>query len=215
MEKIIYIHGLGQTPCSWDKTLSYMPEHSSSKAISLDLSSLCKGKENTYGNLYGAFKDYCGNIKELPNLCGISLGAVLALNYAIEYPEKVNSLVLIAPQYKIPYLLMKFQSLIINFMPQSAFRKMGFSKTDFSILTRSMSDLDFSHTVKNISCLPLIVCGKRDKANMKAANELASIISGAKLHLIEKAGHEVNVDTPEELASVLKGYFQISNDSGS
>lgn len=204
----MFLHGLGQTPCSWDKTLSHMTEYSNSKVIILDLSSLCKGKENTYGNLYNAFKDDCRNRKELLNLCGISLGAVLALNYAIEYPKKVKSLVLIAPQYKIPYLLMKFQSLIFYFIPQRAFKEIGFSKQDFSTLTRSMSQLDFSHTVKYIPSKPLIICGKKDKANKKAAKELANIIPGAKLQFIEKAGHEVNIDTPEELATILKGYFQ-------
>lgn len=211
VEQIIFIHGLGQTSSSWEKTLSYMPENIISSAVSLDLYSLCKGKEYTYDNLYRAFKDYCRNIKEPSNLCGISLGAIMALQYAIEFPDKVNSLVLIAPQYKIPRLLMKFQSLVFHFMPQSAFHDMGLSKTDVSVLTKSMLDLDFSSTIKKITSQPLIVCGKKDKANFKAANELAAIIPGAKLYFIEKAGHQVNEDTPEELAAVLKGYYQMNN----
>ena len=35
-------------------------------------------------------------------LCGLSLGGVLALNYAIEHPEKIKGMVLIATQYKMP-----------------------------------------------------------------------------------------------------------------
>lgn len=209
MQEIIFIHGLGQTPSSWDNTLSYLPEQL--KAIAIDLSSLCKGSENTYGNLYLQFKDYLRNISKPLNLCGISLGAVLALNYAIEYPQKVASLALIASQYKIPRLLMRFQGLIFNFMPNSTFKDIGFNKKDFSVLTRSMSNLDFSNAIKNISCLPLIVCGKKDKANLKAANELAVKIQSAKLQIIENAGHEVNVDTPEELAGILKCYFQLND----
>ena len=41
--------------------------------------------------------------RQLLNLCGLSLGAVLALNYAIDFPKKVNSLILIAPQYEDVY----------------------------------------------------------------------------------------------------------------
>ena len=48
--------------------------------------------------MYAAFCDYCGGFSQSLNLCGLSLGAVLALNYAIDFPQRVNSLILFAPQ---------------------------------------------------------------------------------------------------------------------
>ena len=62
------------------------------------------------------------------DLCGLSLGGVLSLNYAIEYPHKINSLVLIAPQYKMPVNLLKVQNLLFRFMPKAAFQSTGFEK---------------------------------------------------------------------------------------
>ena len=93
-----------------------------------NLPDLVHSKEVTYDNLYAAFSDYCNQYDEPIDLCGLSLGGVLALNYAIQYPKKVRSLVLIATQYKMPKKLLKFQNLLFRFMPKSMFQQMGFRK---------------------------------------------------------------------------------------
>lgn len=61
-----------------------------------------EGKAATYGELYTAFSEECDKENDEIVLCGLSLGAVLALNYAIDHPDKVKALVLIAAQYKMP-----------------------------------------------------------------------------------------------------------------
>lgn len=207
MRQFIFIHGLGQTQSSWDSSISFLSENI--LASSLDLTALCSGGEISYQDLYNSFENYCDSFSAPLNLCGISLGAILALNYAIKHSEKVQSLVLIAAQYKMPRLLLKLQSMIFRFMPRASFSNMGFSKNDFISLTNSMIDLDFSNSIMNISCPTLIVCGQRDNANKRAARDLANIIQQAKFHLIENAGHEVNVDTPKELASIIKSVFAL------
>ena len=39
--------------------------------------------------------EYCGKIDGQIHLCGISLGGIIGLNYALDFPEKVKTLVLI------------------------------------------------------------------------------------------------------------------------
>ncbi len=199
--KYIFIHGLGQNSASWDKAISYLQKPTNSQCP--DLSVLLKNKEVTYANLYQSFSEYCKNISEPLNLCGISLGGVLALNYAIDFPERVKLLVLIAAQYKMPRTLLKLQNIIFKFMPGSAFKNMGFQKKDFINLTKSMMDLDFSNNLGNVLCKTLVICGSKDSANKKASKGLAENIPGADFHLIENSGHEVNIDAPEKLATVL------------
>ena len=98
--KQIYIHGLGQTSNSWNKVIEQLEDVEYS--ICPDLAELVQGQEITYQNLYAAFSTMCDAIEGDISLCGLSLGGVLALNYAIEHSEKVKSLVLIAIQYKMP-----------------------------------------------------------------------------------------------------------------
>lgn len=203
--KNIFVHGLGQNSSVWDKTIFYLAEQDF--VCCPDLFSLLDGGDTTYEKLYHAFSEYCGNISEPLNLCGLSLGAVLALNYAIDCPAKVNSLVLIAGQYKMPKLLLKFQNIIFRFMQEKAFTDIGFGKKDFIKLTNSMLDINFTESLKEISCPVLILCGEKDNANRKAAEKLAEKIPESELHLVEKAGHEVNIDAPEKLAGILNNFY--------
>lgn len=201
----IFIHGLGQTPSSWDKTISCLTEQINAQCP--DLSSLLKGVESTYGNLYRAFAAYCDEFPEPINLCGLSLGAVLALSYAIDNPRKVGSLILIAPQYEMPKALLKFQNVIFKFMPDSAFGNIGFDKQNFITLTNSMADLDFSGDLKRVVCPALIICGEKDRANKKSAERLAEILQNAEFRLVEKSGHEVNVDNPQGLVKAMEDFI--------
>ena len=115
----IYLHGLGQNSSSWDKTITYFTKQD--HVLCPELFSLCTERSLTYKNLYQAFSAYCDSISDPVNICGLSLGAVLALNYTIDHPEKVKSLILIAAQYKMPKTLLKFQNIVFKFMPESTF----------------------------------------------------------------------------------------------
>ncbi|MGL5480043.1 MAG: alpha/beta fold hydrolase, partial [Clostridium sp.] len=134
--KRILIHGLGQNSLVWNETISHMLIQDN--IFCVELATLIKGKEVSYQNLYKAFSNYCNEISEPLDLCGLSLGAVLALNYAIDNPKRVNSLVLIAAQYEMPKTLLKLQNIVFRFIPKKSFESMGMSREDFIKLTKSM-----------------------------------------------------------------------------
>lgn len=201
----IYIHGLGQTAKNWERTISELKFNG--PFFCLDLAGLIQNEEVNYRNLYQAFVQRLDEIDEPLDLCGLSLGGVMALNFAIEYPQKVNSLVLIAPQYKMPKQLLKFQNVMFRLMPKSMFGQTGFRKNEFLQLCSSMMELDFSKSVHEINCPVLVVCGEKDTANRKASENLASALKNAKFQLIEGFGHELNIDAPEKLAEVMRNFF--------
>lgn len=165
-------------------------------------------KEAIYANLYQTFSAYCAELQKPVNLCGLSLGGILALQYTIENPETVNSLVLVGTQYVMPKRLLKFQNIIFSVMPDKAFKETGFGKKEFISLSKSMMDLDFSETLREIECPVLLVCGKKDSANKRAAIEMRQQIPCAKLKLMEAAGHEVNVDAPGKLGKLLDMFWK-------
>ena len=70
-----------------------------------------------------------------------------------------------------------------------------------------MKDLDFSDRVKNIKCPTLILCGKKDSANVKSAQFLSQNIKSAELKIIENTGHVVNEENPKVLAELLSEYY--------
>ena len=202
--KYLYLHGLGQKPNSWDRTIKETKVSDSS--ISLSFAEMQKGKKATYRELYAAFSEECDKEKEEIVLCGLSLGAVLALHYAIDHPDKVKALVLIAAQYKMPKKILKFQNMLFRLMPNSMFKQMGFPKADVISLCGTMAELNFGDSLHNVSCPVLIVCGEKDNANKKASKELDRYLSKSSFCEL-KAGHEVNIESPEELAIVLQRFY--------
>lgn len=201
----IFLHGLGQTPASWEKTIAGLndPEES----LCPDLAELLRGKEAAYENLYAAFSEACERTEGKIDLCGLSLGGVLALHYAIEHPGKVNSLALIAAQYKMPVNLLRLQNFLFRFMPKSSFQQTGFGKGEFMALCKTMMALDFSPSLGEVSCPVLVIYGEKDSANKKAALELTDNLKNAQLQVIPGAGHEINLEAPEKLAEVLRNFF--------
>lgn len=146
----IFLHGLGQTSVSWRNLIVQL--NFAECAVCPNLIEICQGEQTTYSNLYKGFSKICFEFNEPIDLCGLSLGGVLALNYTIEHPEKVKSLVLIATQYKMPKRLLKFQNILFQFMPKSMFQQAGFGKKEFIQLCSTMMELDFSNSIQKISC---------------------------------------------------------------
>ena len=195
--KYLYLHGLGQKPDSWTRVIKETKVSESS--VNLSLAGMLEGKSVTYKELYSAFSGIV--------LCGLSLGAVLALNYAIDHPDKVRALVLIAAQYKMPKNLLKVQNILFHLMPNSAFSKMGFKKADVISLCGTMAELDFSDSLHKVSCPVLLICGEKDTANKKTSKELCQYLNNACFHELVKTGHEANIEAPEELAIVLQKFY--------
>lgn len=202
----IYLHGLGQTASSWQPALDNISVPG--KSICLDLVELIRGTEATYSNLYAAVCRACDAASGPAVLCGLSLGAVLALNYAVDHPRKVKALVLIAAQYKMPRHLLALQNVVFHLMPESSFQQTGFRKADFISLCKTTAALEFGDSLRELHCPTLLLCGEKDSANKKASKELSAILSGATLQEIPNAGHEVNTQSPEKLAEALQRFYQ-------
>ncbi|MDO4345558.1 MAG: alpha/beta hydrolase [Eubacteriales bacterium] len=197
--RTVFLHGLGQTAKDWDEAIK---RASGLEADCPEIFSLTKG-DMTYSQILKGLERRYADTAESFRICGISLGAMLALDYAIRHGNKVDSLILIGVQYKSPGLLIDFQNILFRCMPQAAFEGIGLSKKDVIKLTTSMRTLDFSADLKKIVCPVDIVCGEKDTANLKAAKKLSGLLGQAKLHIIPGAGHEVNKCAPEAIAKIL------------
>lgn len=203
----ILLHGLGQTPHSWDGVRTCLPVDADVRCPDL-LGWISEGAAD-YDALYGAFCAYCDGLPGQLQLCGLSLGAELALQYAIQHPQRVGALVVIAAQYRSPKALLAIQNLLFRLMPQSAFQSTGLEKQDFMALCRSMMNLDFSNDLGRITCPTLVLCGQQDRANQKASQVLFQRIGGSTLQFIPQAGHQVNLDNPKVLAQLLGSFFTL------
>lgn len=196
--RTVFLHGLGQNPKDWENIIrltfgnSECPELFSYQGNDITYSSILQSLESRYANASEPFR-----------ICGISLGGMLAMDYAIRHIDQISSLVLIGVQYKVPWLLLDFQNVLFHLLPGNAFANTGLSKYQMLKLTHSMRCLDISDDLNKIICPVTIVCGKNDKANLKATKSLNKLLPQSTLNLISHAGHEINKDAPEALSDIL------------
>ena len=207
MEKVILIHGSGHKAASWNETVSRLDCRGD--VLCPELSSLLMGKEASYPNLRAAFGAYCAQAGGPVHLCGLSLGGILALDYTLEHPEAVKTLVLIGTPHKVPKAAFALQNVVFRLLPQSTFASMAFDKKNTFALGNSMRDLDFSGRVQKIRCPTLILCGEKDRAHIQSARFLSQNIRGAQLQLIAQTGHVVNEENPSALAERLNEFYSL------
>lgn len=200
---ILFLHGLGQTPAAWEGVIDTLPPEV--RCLCPDLTAW----PASYSGLCRQLEDCCGQLREPFHLCGLSLGGVLALRYAIDHPEALRSLTLIGAQYRTPGALLRLQNALFRLMPAAAFRSSGFSKGDLLGLSRSLLELDLGDGLGRISCPTLVLCGARDRANRAAAREMAERIPRSRLVLLPGVGHEVNREAPAALSAELRSFMGI------
>ena len=205
----ILVHGLGQDEKSWNEVKNQL-NNNGINVETPNLFSIVKNYQVNYDNMYKTFADYCNSFNEKINLVGLSLGGVLAIDYITEFPEKINSIILIGTPYKIPKTIITIQSIMYKFMPKRIFEKIGCSKKDMISLLNSMKNLSIPDKAPHIKSNALIICGEEEKnnINMKSAKQLSKVIQNSKLKIIENAGHEVNIDNPIELANTIYDFWK-------
>lgn len=197
--KTVLLHGLGQTAQDWKDVVCQL------STSNVECPELFSSMENeiSYSRILANLERQYSDAAEPLYICGLSLGALLALDFTIRHGDKVASLVLIGAQYKVPTLLIDFQNLLFRYMPAKSFYNMGLSKSDTIKLSHSMRSLDFTSQLSKIICPVTVLCGEKDRANLKASKKLNELLSQATLQIVSGAGHEINKDAPEAIAAIL------------
>ncbi len=203
---VVFIHGLGETPTAWDYQVRNLPAGYSGIATNiLGLSAPGEFSLSSAADHIIAELDQHGI--EQAHFCGLSLGAIIALQLATAYPERVSSLTLAAAQVRAPRKLMAVQRFIMRLLPEKLVAPPGLNKADMLHVLDTISDIDFTSDVARISVPTLIVCGAKDRVNLPASRKLAQQIPGARLEIINDAGHQCHIQQPEKFAAVLHGFL--------
>jgi pimeloyl-ACP methyl ester carboxylesterase len=61
--------------------------------------------------------------------------------------------------------------------------------------------------VRRLETPTLIVCGARDRLNLRLSRELASLLPNAELHVIPGAGHVANLEQPALFTQALRRFL--------
>ena len=173
---------------------------------------------------------------EKAHIGGISYGAEISMVFAIKYPQKTQSLVVIdgvseihpllraqtypwlmAAERKDPELLLR-TSYHMNFSEEWIRKNQSFieasveryAELDMEALSRLMEafyDLDITGQLSQIEAPTMVIAGEEDLIKGRDyAKIIASRITGSEFVLVPGAGHALCLEKPAELNSLLLGF---------
>lgn len=256
MTAILFIHGLGSYAPSWRQTVQTISKNF--RCIVVDLPGYGKSSKGKYKadmtfhaqHLFELMKKL-----EIANfhIAGHSMGGQIAMHMAVKQPDKVKSLILMAPagietfteQEKAIFKATSTPEAIANVSDEQYranltlnFYQMDeraeFMYNDRMIIKNDPQFIDYAHVVANgvmgmlnepvfdnlntIQAPAIIFYGKQDQLipnkylhpnlTTQQLGELAKEkIPNANLNMIDKAGHFVHFDQPEEVNEAINKFL--------
>jgi 3-oxoadipate enol-lactonase len=176
------------------------------------------------------------NIKQQIVLVGISIGGLIAMDFATTYPEAVKALILLDTSTKIGTETMWNER--IATLRQHGMAYLGHTLLSrwfapsfrekhpsdyagyYNMLTRmpvdgyigscaALRDADLSESAKTIACSTLILCGAEDLATPpNVVRGLTEIIKGSLYREIEGVAHLPCVENPAATASAMNSFLK-------
>jgi 3-oxoadipate enol-lactonase len=202
---LVLLHGMGTGPGGWEPQLEAFPE-----AIAPRL----EVAEETLARVEAPF-----------DLCGLSLGALLALRYAGEHPDRVRRLVVCAGIARLPWHLRVLQlgiAGVVRVLPSARVRKglvAGLPEEHRAVALEEISEIDAAqasrtlryasaYRLERLPTMPtLVLCGDRDRFNLKLSRRLAELLPDARFEVVPGAGHVANLDNPEAFNRLLRDFL--------
>ena len=200
--KVIFLHGLGQDEHSWKKVQEALTD------VPTEALALFPRGNESYQEIRQATLQHLQTQEQPFILVGLSLGGLLALDLADQALTHLKGLILSGTQYNLAdNFLYRLQILVFKLMPKSVFTKQGADKDQMLRILTELRKVNLTDKVKKIKLPSLLVCGSKDKPNLKAAYKLNKLLKNSQLCIIEKGGHTLNSQAPEAFAQIIEKFL--------
>ena len=165
------------------------------------------------------------------HVCGLSLGAMVGLATAIEFPTCIDHLVVSGAQVRPHRLIVALQTAAMGVVPSrrllasmasslpggradiaDAAREdlLNTGKRGLLSAIRDAGAADFRRSLPHVQSRTLVLCGSRDRVNRGAARSIAATVPTATLEIVPDVGHVWNLEAPELFNRVLVDFLGAS-----
>ena len=216
MTPLILLHGIGTGPGAWAPQV---------QALSEDREVLAPNLVPAYRHGLEAAVEEVGRIASAHRtvtLCGLSMGALVAMRVAAERAADDDTLVVCAGFERLPPRIrrrVRGVAAISRFLPQGFLHRQLVAELPEPHRARALDEIaplrarelsrlmweaaGFELDPGSIVARTLVLCGERDEANLPLAQALAQRAPNATLALVPDAGHVANLDNPEGFSALL------------
>jgi 3-oxoadipate enol-lactonase len=163
------------------------------------------------------------------DLCGLSLGALVALRAALDQPSRVRRLVLCAGFAMLPRRLRALQAVLgvaAALLPERTLREQlvaalppsardtarretaEVDRAAIRAVFRAGRTFDVARQLERLTMPVLVLVGERDGANRRLSRTLADQLPSAELRVVPGAGHVANLDAPAAFNEALREFLE-------
>lgn len=228
-QSLIFIHGSGSNSSVWSNQYGRLHSLFNIAALNLPGHGQSTGRS---GDDIPAYAEYVKDILVVldlkrPVLIGHSMGAAVALCFAAKYPRAISGVMTLGGGVTLPVnpdilqglksqpdmvldMICKFSLAKENRYKLSDTLRASLAAANLAVLASDMQacgKVDLTSELPKITAPVLALCGTQDKMTPPAFSEqITSKIEGAKLLLIEGAGHMLMMEKPEAVNDAIKTF---------
>ena len=231
---ILILHGWGSSSDSWVEVQKLLSEESQ-KVVVLDLPGF--GKTPAPASIWG-IEEYSDFMYQYAKhlgvakftLIGHSFGGQIAIQFAVDHPEKLETLILIASAgvrrtpgiaKKLVMAVAKLMSFVLYIIPfkdlrmnvknalYMLIRRRDYAKTQGIMreVFKKVITQDLTAKFANIRTRTLLIWGEKDELTpVQDAYLMNELIANSKLEIIPGAKHALNFEMPEKLCDFIVSF---------
>ncbi len=136
-------------------------------------------------------------------VCGVGLGALVALQLAAAQPDLVDRLVLVTRQTRQSAILMSLPAAVLRLVPATVALRLGIGAAQVIALLDEVRSVDFTGLAKTVQTPTVVLCGARDRLNRHPSAVLARTLPHGELQLVPQAATGWVERSPELLTDAL------------
>lgn len=237
---VVFLHGIGGSVLTWKKQIEAFSEKYN--LLLLDLQGHGKSKSNdevTVKSVNDSIKEVLDYLNiQKADFVGMSMGTLVAAQFAIKYPSYVNSLVLGGAVIQVDGIYkfaMKGAGLIKHVLPTRALYKLfagiiipaKWHKKSRDIFLRESKNMERKNflswmkyisistnpkklldKLKSLNIKILFVSGDHDLCFVKSVKKIVAYLGDAKLNIINACGHVCTIEKYKEFNDLALNYLK-------
>lgn len=203
---IVFLHGVGGSPFTWDAQTGALPPGTQASAPWLrGLRPGASGQAQRF-DLGDAAAEVATALQfDGPaTLVGHALGARVALRAAVDHPDLVERLVLVAPPPVPGRFAGRIQRSVLRRAPANRLPGAGMTRQRWLEVVDALTHPEDPDVLRRVEVPTLLVAGERDRLGSAEVSRLVHLLPQARAEVVPGAGPHVMSDAPQAFNELLR-----------